>query len=135
MARFEDANWPRADLVNASLSLPFCPPDAFPSLWERIVRSLRRGGRFSGQLSGDREKGATIPTRTRHTRAEVEALLQPFDVELLEESEWDETEEEAQRARRTPKHWHVFDIVARKRESVTIATGIPACTPLNNRLP
>ena len=30
--------------------VPFCPPDQLPALWERIPSSLRRGGRFSGQL-------------------------------------------------------------------------------------
>ena len=59
--RFEEATWPVADLVNASFSLPLCPPDRFPELWHRVVASLRRGGRFSGQLYGDRDEWAGRP--------------------------------------------------------------------------
>lgn len=54
--RFEAISLPEnVDLVNASFSLPFCPPAAFPSLWAKILACLRVGGRFSGQLFGDRD--------------------------------------------------------------------------------
>jgi hypothetical protein len=43
------------------------------------------------------------------SRAEVEALLAPFDVELLDEHDHDG------HAFKKPKHWHVFHVVARKR--------------------
>jgi SAM-dependent methyltransferase len=55
VSRFEDAAWPDVDLVNSSFALPFCPPEAFPRLWQRIKSSVRVGGRFSGQLFGDRD--------------------------------------------------------------------------------
>src|SRR5439155_900865 len=53
LARFEEADWPPCELVNASFALPFCAPEAFPAVWERIVTSLRPGGRFSGQPFGE----------------------------------------------------------------------------------
>ena len=109
VARFEDAEWPPADLVNASFSLPFCPPRAFPRLWDRVVRSLRPCGRFSGHLFGDRDGWADEPEMTFLTRAEVEALLDPLAVERL-----DEVEEDGTTARGAKKHWHLFHVVARK---------------------
>ena len=44
-----------------------------------------------------------------HSRAEVEALLAGWDVELLEEEEDDSVT-----PRGTPKHWHIWHIVARR---------------------
>jgi tellurite methyltransferase len=35
----EAARLPAALLVNASFALPFCPPEAFPALWDRITES------------------------------------------------------------------------------------------------
>src|ERR671918_156501 len=42
----EDVDLPPTDLVHASFSLPFCRPDAFPALWDRVRGALRPGGRF-----------------------------------------------------------------------------------------
>jgi len=108
LARFEEASWPQVDLVNSSFSLPFVPEDAFDAVWSRIVRSLLPGGRFCGQLFGDRDTWAAQGV-TCFTRGEVEALLSELAVELL-----DEEEEDSADARGTPKHWHLFHIVARK---------------------
>ena len=43
VARFEDATWPEADLVNAGFSLPFCPPEHFDAVWVRVRASIRPG--------------------------------------------------------------------------------------------
>jgi membrane dipeptidase len=107
-ARFEDAEWPACDLVNSSFALPFCPPQEFPRLWQRIVDSLRPGGRFCGQLFGDHDDwaGSGIVVLTRD---ELRGLLAPFDVELL-----DELDQDGKTAVGTRKHWHVYHLVARK---------------------
>jgi tellurite methyltransferase len=84
---FAAAEWGRADLINSSFALPFCPPDQFPALWERIPSSLRRGGRFSGQLFGDRDGWAQDPALSFHRRAEVEDLFQAFQLERFDEIE------------------------------------------------
>ncbi len=72
------------DLVNASFSLPFTPAGEFVALWARIVDSIRPGGRFSGQLFGVHDEWAGSGLHV-FTRAEVEQLLAPFEVERLEE--------------------------------------------------
>lgn len=108
-ARFEDAVWPRVDLVNASFALPLCPPDRFPDLWARLSDSLLPGGRFAGQLYGRRDDWAGAPGVTHHDRDEIEQLLSGFAIEMLEEEESDTVT-----PRGKPKHWHLFHIVARK---------------------
>jgi SAM-dependent methyltransferase len=109
VARFENAEWPPCDLVNASFTLPLCPPETFHGLWARIVASLRPGGRFAGQLYGDRDGWAGRPGMTFFTRAEAKALLAPLAVELFREEE-----EDSVTPRGSAKHWHIFHIVARK---------------------
>ncbi|MAO23989.1 MAG: SAM-dependent methyltransferase [Phycisphaerae bacterium] len=109
LAPFERIDPPRCDLLNASFSLPFCEPAHFESLWDRIVEAINEGGRFSGQLFGDRDSWAAIPDRSHHTREQVEAFLAPFSIEMLKEEE-----REGQDCNGISKHWHVYHIVARK---------------------
>ena len=112
VARVEEVTLPESvDLVNASFSLPFCPPEYFPSLWGKIVESLHSGGRFCGQLFGDRDSWAIYTSMNHHTREQVEVLLQPFEIEMFEEEE-----HPGKTALGEDKHWHIFQIVARKRE-------------------
>jgi tellurite methyltransferase len=108
--RFETARWPKVDLVNASFALPLCAPERFAEVWARIERSLKPGGRFSGQLFGERDDWRGEPGITHHDRAAVERLLAGFTVEMLEEEEIDTATPYGK-----PKHWHLFHIVARKR--------------------
>jgi tellurite methyltransferase len=110
VSRLEDATWPPADLINASLVLPFLGPAAFDDVWARIVASLQVGGRFAGHFFGERDAWATLANRTHDTRDQVELLLSAFDIELLNEREYD-----GQTALGTPKHWHLFEVAARKR--------------------
>jgi tellurite methyltransferase len=110
VVRFEAVSLPKqVDLVNASFSLPFCPPEHFPSLWEKIVSALRPRGRFCGQLFGDRDSWATYTSITHHTREQVEELLQSFELEMFVEEE-----HPGKTALGEEKYWHLFQIVARK---------------------
>ncbi len=108
-ARSEEAIWPQNDLTNSSFALPLCPPAAFPDLWQNITSRLKPGGRFSGQLYGPKDSWFRRDGITFHSRAEVEALLEGWDVELLDEEEDDSTT-----PRGTQKHWHIWHIVARR---------------------
>ena len=110
LAPFESVELPSCDLLNASFSLPFCSPECFDDLWGRIVEAIRVGGRFSGQLFGDRDSWAAISDRSHHAREQVEAFLEPFEVELLKEEE-----REGQDCNGIQKHWHLFHIIARKK--------------------
>lgn len=108
--QFENLVLPASvDLINASFCLPFCPPESFPQLWQTIVAALPSGGRFCGQLFGDRDSWAAYPNVTHHTRSQVEALLQSFTPELLQEEE-----HPGITALGEEKYWHLFQIVARK---------------------
>jgi tellurite methyltransferase len=109
VARFGEAAWPQALVVSSSFSLPFCAPDEFARVWVKIRSSLLPGGRFCGQLFGDRDEWAAEGDMTFLSRREVEALLDGLEVEWL-----DEIDQAGQTAVGKPKHWHLFHIVARQ---------------------
>lgn len=108
VAKFEEVTLPNADLVHASFSLPFCHPDHFPALWQKIIRAIKVGGRFAGQFFGVRDSWAHEEDMTFHTEAQVRALLEDFEIESFHEMD-----EDGQSAS-GPKHWHVFTVIARK---------------------
>jgi len=111
VARMEDAIWPETLLVTSSYALPFCPPERFGGLWERIVGSLSSGARFCGQFFGDHDDWAPGDgDMTFQTRSEVERLLAAFVLERLSE-----VDEDGLTALGEPKHWHVLHVIARKR--------------------
>ncbi len=109
VAAIEDVTLPPCDLVYAGYSLPFTPPTHFAGVWQGIVRALRPGGRLAGQLFGDRDSWTVRPGMTFQTRAEALARLAPFEVEVFREREEDGQSLDG------PKHWHIFDVIARRR--------------------
>lgn len=111
VARFEDVPLPLGvHLVNSSFAMPLCEPEKFHELWTRIREALPAGGRFSGQWYGMRDSWLGRPGMTFLDRDAALALLEGFDLEMFEEEEADGVT-----PRGTPKHWHIFHIVARKR--------------------
>jgi SAM-dependent methyltransferase len=110
-ARMEEVELPTADLVWASFSLFFCDPGRFPDVWGRIRHAIAPGGRFAGQVLGERDSWAPDPAITSFTRPEAEGLFEGWAIEPFEE------EDEDGEACSGPKHWHVFHVVARRPEA------------------
>ncbi|WP_301360176.1 class I SAM-dependent methyltransferase [Stutzerimonas nitrititolerans] len=106
---FEDsAPLPAADLINASFALPFCQPGAFPDMWERIVRSMRRGGLFTGHFFGPRDDWAS-KRLSIHTQ---DQLLRQFECWTL--LEFNEHEYDGKTSVGHAKHWHFFEVGVRR---------------------
>jgi SAM-dependent methyltransferase len=99
----------RVDLVNASFALPFCSPESFPALWSRLCGMLSPGGRFAGQIFGDRDEWAPVRPASHYTR---EAMLGLFEGFVMERC--DEVEKDGSDAMGAVKHHHLFHVVARK---------------------
>lgn len=100
----------RVDLVNASFSLPFCKPAALPRVWAWIDGLIRPGGRFAGQIFGDRDTWAQVKTTSGITRSKLDRMFRGYVFEELREEEKDDRTTMGEL-----KHWHVYHIVARKR--------------------
>ncbi len=108
-ARVEDVELPPADFVYAGFALPFCAPDRFPEVWDRIGEALSPDGLFAGQLFGDRDSWAPNPEMTFVDRDQLTSLLAAYEVLHLEE------EDAPGDSFAGPKHWHVFHLMALRR--------------------
>ena len=108
-ALLQDADLPEGtyDVVVAAYSLFFLEPDDFAEVWDRIARALKPGGLFVGELLGPNDDWAA--QFTTQNRAEVERLLEPYEVLFLEEVDRDGFVSQGD-----PKHWHVFHLIGRK---------------------
>lgn len=73
---FEDLIIPDSDFVYASYSIPFCKEESFDMFWNRIVNSIKVGGRFAGHLYGEQDGWINyIKDITLKTRYEINSLF------------------------------------------------------------
>jgi SAM-dependent methyltransferase len=105
-ARFENLDrLPDCDVINASFSLPFCPPPAFPKLWREIGRALRPGGVFCGQLLGPGDSWVSEDGLLGFSSPALDSLLAGYKViERREEIGPGQTA-------RGSKYWHIWHLV------------------------
>ncbi|MGQ0601262.1 MAG: class I SAM-dependent methyltransferase [Anaerolineales bacterium] len=108
-AEFEGLLIPPAALIHANLSLPFCQPKHFPTLWEYIVAALQPNGRFAGTFFGVRDGWADNSSMTFLTREQVGALFADLVIEYFHERE-----DVAPTALGERKSWHIFSVIARR---------------------
>jgi SAM-dependent methyltransferase len=107
----EEVELPPSDLVWASFSLFFCDPRRFGEVWGRIREAVRPGGRFAGQLLGERDTWAGRDDISSFSFDEARDLFADgYELERFDEEENDEQDDDADE----PKHWHVLHAVARR---------------------
>jgi trans-aconitate methyltransferase len=109
VARFDVATLMPAELIYAGFSIPFCRPQHFGALWDKIVANIVPGGRFAGQLFGVNDTWADNPKMTFFTEEGARTLFTGFEVEHFEE------EDEDGQSSVGAKHWHIFHVIAQKR--------------------
>jgi tellurite methyltransferase len=106
---YEDFNWPACDLVWAGFSLPFCDAAKWPALLQRLHAALRPGGRFAGDLFGERHAwagDADVMTFTQPALRDTLASL--FEIEAFDV-------EDGQRISGIGlARWHGFGVAVRK---------------------
>jgi hypothetical protein len=109
VAPYKSLALPTADLIWAGLSLPFCRPDYFDTLWGKICGALEVGGRFAGDFFGRRHAWADSEKMTFHSKEDVLALCEGLELEYIVEEEG-----ETNTASNGVQHWHMFTVCARK---------------------
>ncbi len=97
------------DLVTANYALPFNPPETFDRVFQDVKGSVKKEGIFCGQFFGVRDEWSQNPQRTFHTKEQVEGFFSAWEVLFFQEEERD-----GKIADGTPKHWHVFHVIAKK---------------------
>lgn len=109
-ANFEDVSIPEVDLVYSSFGVPFCRPEFFDAFWDKIVAAIKPGGRFVGNLFGEKDEWSALPEVTFMTREQAEGLFSQFEMEYFRELHTEGV------AVLTPtKMWHYYEIVAKKK--------------------
>ena len=112
---FEDMKLPECNWVNASFALPFVQPKDYDRVWQKIRNSIMPEGRFSGTFFGNKDSWAPGNTlRTFHTKEQVVKLFEGFEIEWFGERERDGTSIDQSGVEHS-KHWHIFEVVARKK--------------------
>ena len=109
---FENLQLQRADLVVANFSIPFCNKDSFHEFWEKIVVSIEKGGYFVGNFFGVKDSWAKL--KKEMTFLSKEQTLELFN-DLFEILEFEEIEEDGKTGLGKIKHWHIFNVMAKKK--------------------
>jgi SAM-dependent methyltransferase len=104
----EDAELPPFDLLYAGYSLPFLGDDAFERFWNAARDRLRPGGILVVNFFGPRDSWAGREGMRFIDADGVRGLLDGLELLALDEEDRDGD------SFLGPKHWHVFDVIARQ---------------------
>lgn len=107
---FEAIEWEKCSLVVAHYSLPFCSKEHFETVMESITAHILPNGLFSGVFFGHNDEWVGL---VQNTEVELRRIFKDFDVLMLAEKEFDRPAANGQM-----KHWHVLELLARKRKMV-----------------
>lgn len=109
--RFEDIELENSNLVVANFSLPFCNKNNFKELWAKINHSILKDGYFVGNFLGDKDEWKIAKEKmTFLTKDQVMELFRNFDI-----VEFKEVEKDGLTGLRKMKHWHIFNVIAKKK--------------------
>ena len=104
----EDADLLPFDLLYAGYSLPFLGADAFDRFWSAVRDRLRPGGILIVNFFGPRNSWAGREGMRFIDVVEVRRLVDGLELLALDEEDQDGN------SFLGPKHWHVFDVIARQ---------------------
>ncbi len=104
---FENIELPKTQLLTAFFSLPFCTPDNFDELWNKVYDSIENIGYFVGQLFGDRDAWNVVDSINTFSIYKVKEYLKKFKIIKLEEVEYIRESDN--------KKWHYYNIIAQKK--------------------
>jgi len=99
---------PPFDLLYAGYALSFLDGAAFTEFWADVRASVRPGGFLIVNVFGERDTWAGRPDMTFIDRAAAQRMVDGLEVLALDEEDADGSSFVGD------KHWHVFDIVARR---------------------
>ena len=109
---FEDLEIEENNLLVANFSIPFCNKNYFKSFWNKIGNSILENGYFVGNFLGVNDSW----TKTKKdmvflTKEEVLDLFKNnFNIIFFKEVEKDE-----KTVLGVMKHWHIYNVIAKKK--------------------
>ena len=109
--KFEYIELEKNNLVVANFSLPFCNKNNFKELWNKINNSILKDGYFVGNFFGiNDEWKSTKEEMTFLTKEQVIELFKDFEI-----IEFKEVEKDGATGIGKMKHWHIFNVIAKKK--------------------
>lgn len=109
--RFEAIKLENSNLVVANFSLPFCNKNNFKELWDKINHSILKDGYFVGNFLGDKDEWKIAKEKmTFLTKDQVMELFRDFEI-----VEFKEVEKDGLTGLGKMKHWHIFNVIAKKK--------------------
>lgn len=108
---FESLELEKNNLIVANYCLPFCNKNNFKELWNKINDSILKEGYFVGNFFGNNDEWKN--TKEKMTFLAKEEVIELFkDFEIIE---FKEVEKDAITGLGKMKHWHIFNVIAKKR--------------------
>lgn len=108
--KFEDVELENNNLVVANFSLPFCNKNNFKKLWNKIDDSILKDGYFVGNFFGNKDEWKnTKKEMTFLTKKQIIEMFKKFKIIELQEIEKD-----GLTGLGKMKHWHAFNVIAKK---------------------
>ena len=108
--KFEYIELEKNNLVVANFSLPFCNKNNFKELWNKINNSILKDGYFVGNFFGNNDEW-------KNTKEEMTFLTKEQVIELFENFEiieFKEVKKDDFTGLGKMKHWHIFNVIAKK---------------------
>ena len=109
--KFEYIELEKNNLVVANFSLPFCNKNNFKELWNKINNSILKDGYFVGNFF-------VINDEWKSTKEEMTFLTKEQEIELFKDFEiieFKEVEKDGATGIGKMKHWHIFNVIAKKK--------------------
>ncbi len=108
---FESFELEKSNLIVANYCLPFCNKNKFEELWNKIENSITNEGYFVGNFLGTNDGWNGIKKEMIFlSREQIMELFNEFEIILFKE-----TEKDALTGLGKMKHWHIFDVIAKKK--------------------
>lgn len=109
---FENIKLERSNLIIANNCLSFCNKNKFKELWNKIKENISEEGYFIGNFFGIKDSWKETKTdMTFFIKEEIKELFKDFEI-----IQYKEIEKDALTGLGKMKHWHIFDVTARKRK-------------------
>ena len=109
--KFEYIELEKNNLVVANFSLPFCNKNNFKELWNKINNSILKDGYFVGNFF-------VINDEWKSTKEEMTFLTKEQEIELFKDFEiieFKEVEKDGATGIGKMKHWHIFNVIAKRK--------------------
>lgn len=108
---FEEIELEKNDLIVAHYSIPFCSKENFNDFWIKIVESINKNGYFVGNFFGVNDSWYNEKENVLFlSKEQVLKLFESF--QLLK---FQEVEKNEMTGLGKIKHWHTFEIIAKKK--------------------